>query len=214
MKVSTRGRNGLRALVDMTINSNNAPVSLVQVANRQKISLNYLEQVFGTLRKAGIVVSVKGAGGGYKLARDAESITVKEVLEALEGTFSIIDRIPGEEQDAVQEAIEKLVWSRIDEPVNIEAVLGIVLREGGDAGLVGVGRDVAVGNAAGHPDDAFAGVAALAVVLETLADQLHDPRFVGVGDRERFAARRVAVGVGQLGDHADQTLSCRSRRDG
>lgn len=91
MKVSTRGRYGLRALVDMTIHSNNAPVSLVQVANRQKISLNYLEQVFGTLRKAGIVVSVKGAGGGYKLARDAESITVKEVLEALEGTFSIID---------------------------------------------------------------------------------------------------------------------------
>ena len=75
MKVSTRGRYGLRALVDMTIHSNNAPVSLVQVANRQKISLNYLEQVFGTLRKAGIVVSVKGAGGGYKLARDAESIT-------------------------------------------------------------------------------------------------------------------------------------------
>ena len=110
MKVSTRGRYGLRALVDMTIHSNNAPVSLVQVANRQKI--------FGTLRKAGIVVSVKGAGGGYKLARDAESITVKEVLEALEGTFSIIDRIPGEEQDAVQEAIEKLVWSRIDETVN------------------------------------------------------------------------------------------------
>ncbi len=108
----------MRALVDMTIHSNNAPVSLVQVANRQKISLNYLEQVFGTLRKAGIVVSVKGAGGGYKLARDAESITVKEVLEALEGTFSIIDRIPGEEQDAVQEAIEKLVWSRIDETVN------------------------------------------------------------------------------------------------
>ena len=68
MKVSTRGRYGLRALVDMTIHSNNAPVSLVQVANRQKISLNYLEQVFGTLRKAGIVVSVKGAGGGYKLA--------------------------------------------------------------------------------------------------------------------------------------------------
>ena len=85
----------------------------------------------------------------------------------------------------------------------IEAVLGVVEREGRDAGLVGVCRDAAVGNAAGHPDDAFAGVAALAVVLETLADQLHDPRLVGVGDRERLAARRVAVGVGQLGDHAD-----------
>ena len=85
----------------------------------------------------------------------------------------------------------------------IEAVLGVVLREGRDTRLVGVRRDIAVGDAAGYPYDALAGVAALAVVLETLADQLHDPRFVGVGDRERLTARRVAVGVGQLGDHAD-----------
>ena len=85
----------------------------------------------------------------------------------------------------------------------VEAVLGIVLREGGDTGLVGVGRDIAVGNAACHPDDAFAGVPALFVELAALADQLHDPRLVRVGDRERLAARRIAVGVGQLGDHAD-----------
>ena len=86
----------------------------------------------------------------------------------------------------------------------VEAVFGIVLRKGGDAGLVGVGRDIAVGNAAGHPYDALPGVAALAVVLETLADQLHDPRLVGIGDRERFAARRIAVGVGQVNDYADR----------
>ncbi|MDO4600509.1 MAG: Rrf2 family transcriptional regulator [[Ruminococcus] gnavus] len=118
MKVSTRGRYGLRALVDMAIHSGDAPISLVQVANRQKISLNYLEQVFGTLRKAGIVNSIKGAGGGYKLARAAEEITVREVLEALEGEFSIIDRVAGEERDEIQEAIEELVWSRIDTTVN------------------------------------------------------------------------------------------------
>ncbi len=118
MKVSTRGRYGLRALVDMAVNSDSSPISLVQVAKRQDISLNYLEQVFGTLRKAGIVVSIKGAGGGYKLARPAEEITVKEVLEALEGEFSIIDRVPGEQPDAVQRAIEELVWSKIDEKVN------------------------------------------------------------------------------------------------
>lgn len=118
MKVSTRGRYGLRALVDMAIHSGDAPISLVQVANRQKISLNYLEQVFGTLRKAGIVNSIKGAGGGYKLARAAEEITVREVLEALEGKFSIIDRVVGEEKDEIQEATEELVWSRIDTTVN------------------------------------------------------------------------------------------------
>ncbi len=118
MKISTKGRYGLRALVDMAANSGDASVSLIQVARRQNISLNYLEQVFGILRKAGIVLSIKGAGGGYKLARQMEEITVKEVLEALEGQFSIIDRLPQEETDAVQQAIEKLVWSEIDRKVN------------------------------------------------------------------------------------------------
>ena len=77
MKVSTKGRYGLRAMVDMAANSKEGPTSLVQTAKRQNISLNYLEQVFGILRKAGIVVSVKGAGGGYKLSRSAADITVK-----------------------------------------------------------------------------------------------------------------------------------------
>ena len=86
----------------------------------------------------------------------------------------------------------------------VEAVLGIVHREGGDPGLVGVGRDVAVGDAAGHPDDALAGVSSLSVVLVPLADELHDPCLLGIGDRERLAARRISVGVGQVDDHADR----------
>ncbi|MBU3875493.1 Rrf2 family transcriptional regulator [Faecalicatena sp. AGMB00832] len=118
MKVSTKGRYGLRALVDVAANSQGGPVSLVQTANRQNISLNYLEQVFGVLRKAGIVVSVKGAGGGYMLARDAACITVKEILEALEGEFSIADRAGEQEYDAVQKAIRELVWDEVDQRVN------------------------------------------------------------------------------------------------
>ena len=119
MKVSTRGRYGLRALVDMTIHSNNAPVSLVQVANRQKISLNYLEQVFSVLRKAGIVKSLKGVNGGYRLAKKADDITVKEVLEVLEGKFSIVDEYAQEKgTDDVQEAIKTLVWDQINTRVN------------------------------------------------------------------------------------------------
>ena len=61
MKVSTKGRYGLRALVDLAVNSTGTHVSLVSIAQRQKISLNYLEQVFATLRKAKIVKSVKKA---------------------------------------------------------------------------------------------------------------------------------------------------------
>lgn len=118
MKISTKGRYGLRALVDMAANSKDGPISLIQTAKRQDISLNYLEQVFGVLRKAGIVLSVKGAGGGYKLARSPKEITVREVLEALEGEFSIIDRTGEEDKDPVQKAIQELVWDEIDEKVN------------------------------------------------------------------------------------------------
>lgn len=118
MKVSTKGRYGLRALVDMAVNSKDGPISLIQTAQRQNISLNYLEQVFGMLRKAGIVLSVKGAGGGYKLARSVDDITVREILEALEGEFSIIDKTGDEEKDPVQKAIQELVWDEIDTKVN------------------------------------------------------------------------------------------------
>lgn len=118
MKVSTKGRYGLRALVDMAINSKNGPISLIHTAQRQNISLNYLEQVFGMLRKSGIVLSVKGAGGGYKLARSTEDITVRQVLEALEGEFSIIDKTDDETKDPVEKAIQELVWDEIDKKVN------------------------------------------------------------------------------------------------
>lgn len=118
MKVSTKGRYGLRALVDMASNEQGGPISLVQIANRQDISLNYLEQVFGVLRKAGIVRSVKGAGGGYMLDRSAEAITIKEILEALEGEFSIIDRDGKEMQDPIQKVIREMIWDEIDTNVN------------------------------------------------------------------------------------------------
>lgn len=114
MKISTRGRYGLRALVDLADHRADGLIALNEVAARQNISLNYLEQVFSILKKAGIVDSVKGAGGGYMLAREAEEITVEEVLTVLEGDFSIVDRIPENEMDVMQKAIQKLVWDRID----------------------------------------------------------------------------------------------------
>lgn len=120
MKISTKGRYGLRALTDLAAHIEGEPISLASVAKRQNLSLNYLEQVFGTLRKAGIVKSIKGPQGGYLLTREASKITVQEILEALEGKFSIVDT--GTEQaemDAVEKAIQELVWSQIDEKVNL-----------------------------------------------------------------------------------------------
>ena len=119
MKISTKGRYGLRALTDMAMQSQNEAISLVKVARRQHISLNYLEQVFATLRKAGIVKSQKGAQGGYRLAKKPEEIKVGDVLTALEGEFSIIDDMDTDASfDAVRCAIRELVWDRINQSVN------------------------------------------------------------------------------------------------
>lgn len=120
MKVSTKGRYGLRALVDLAVFSSDNHVSLVSIAERQKISLNYLEQVFATLRKAGIVKSIKGAQGGYIIGDKAENIKISFVIKVLEGEFNIVDEsiYKDENIDNVQLAIKKLVWDKINDKVN------------------------------------------------------------------------------------------------
>ncbi len=131
MKVSTKGRYGLRALVDIALNEEGGPVSLIQTAQRQHISLNYLEQVFSILKKAGIVASVKGAGGGYRLARDMDEITVREVFEVLEGRFSITDH-DSRQLDILGKTVKNLVWDEIDKRVNMlleGKTLGHLVRE-------------------------------------------------------------------------------------
>ena len=91
MKLSTKSRYGLRALMELALTANEDHQSLSVIAKRQKISPKYLEVEFAMLRQAGIVKSRKGASGGYSLARPAEMIRVDEVLRALEGDLSIVD---------------------------------------------------------------------------------------------------------------------------
>ncbi len=119
MKLTTSSRYGLRAMVDLTANYCGAPVSLAEIARRQHISLNYLEQAFAALRKAGLVRSVKGAQGGYAPACDPKSVTVAAVLRVLEGDLSIIDDTPvfcGD--DPVKQCIRMTVWDAIDKRIS------------------------------------------------------------------------------------------------
>lgn len=120
MKVSTKGRYGLRALVDLTVHSKESHVSLVSIAERQNISLNYLEQVFGSLRKAGLVKSIKGSQGGYVLARPARLIKIEDIITVLEGEYRIVDEATydGSKNDSIQIAIKTLVWDKINSNVN------------------------------------------------------------------------------------------------
>ena len=84
MKLSTKGRYAMIALVDLAIEGEKGLVSLGEISDRQNISLNYLEQLFLKLRRKDIIASVRGPGGGYKLAKSAEAIRVSDILTAVD----------------------------------------------------------------------------------------------------------------------------------
>lgn len=90
MKLSTKGRYALIALVDLAQESNGGRVSLSEISERQSISLAYLEQLFVKLRRAGVVESVRGPGGGYTLAQDPHAIRITTILEAVDETMNAL----------------------------------------------------------------------------------------------------------------------------
>lgn len=132
MKLSTKGRYGLRAVLDLAINSKEEVVPLSEIAMRQNISISYLEQLISKLRKAGIVTSVRGAQGGYKLAKDPEILSVGEILRVLEGSLDPVNcaEITGEGEACAgsDNCVTKLVWIRISDSIN-NAVDTLMLSE-------------------------------------------------------------------------------------
>ena len=84
MRLSTKGRFAVTAMIDVGLRENTGPVSLADIAVRHQISLSYLEQVFSRLRQCGLVESTRGPGGGYSLARGAEAISVADIIAAVE----------------------------------------------------------------------------------------------------------------------------------
>ncbi|WP_370270466.1 Rrf2 family transcriptional regulator [Nioella sp.] len=90
MKLSTKGRYAMVALADLALQGTQGLTSLAEISKRQDISLPYLEQLFVKLRRAGLVDSVRGPGGGYRLARPASEIRVSDVLGAVDETVSAL----------------------------------------------------------------------------------------------------------------------------
>lgn len=127
MKVSTKGRYGLRAMADLALNSKNEHITLRSIAKRQSISENYLEQVFSTLKKAGMVKSVKGPQGGYTLSDEAANITVGKVLRALEGDLSVVSE-ENSSVNIVEDCIKIVVWDKINQSVD-QLVDSITLKD-------------------------------------------------------------------------------------
>jgi Rrf2 family iron-sulfur cluster assembly transcriptional regulator len=84
MRLTTKGRFAVTAMIDVALHGSDNPVTLAAVSERQRISLSYLEQLFGKLRRHGLVDSVRGPGGGYNLAKPAASVSVAEIILAVD----------------------------------------------------------------------------------------------------------------------------------
>jgi Rrf2 family protein len=118
MRISTRGRYGIRLLIDLAEHTGEPHVALASIAERQSISVRYLEQVVVILRRAGFIRSVKGASGGYALAIPPQDIIIGDILRVLEGDMLIVDPpIPGTVETRLQRCIRTMVFDRLNERI-------------------------------------------------------------------------------------------------
>lgn len=129
MKLSTKGRYGLQAMVDLGVYSKEKHISLKSIAERLSMSENYLEQLMALLKKNNLVTSVRGAQGGYALARPAEEITIGDILRALEGSLAPTDcTCEGKIVHCAMDGrcVTKSVWEKIKQSID-KVVDGITL---------------------------------------------------------------------------------------
>ena len=121
MKLSTKGRYGLRALIDLAQHGGEGPVSITSIAERQEISERYLEQLMSKLKKAGIIRASAEHRGDMSLQRNVEEVSVGEVLRALEGDLNPVEcsgfLLEGGCQ-AADNCVTKYVWQRINDSIN------------------------------------------------------------------------------------------------
>jgi len=122
MKLSTKGRYAMVALVDLVLNGSDRLVSLVEISERQDISLAYLEQLFVKLRRAGIVKSVRGPSGGYKLSSVPDKVRISEILYAVDEGMNALSRGAGASGATIESKAHKLtdqLWEQLSANVYV-----------------------------------------------------------------------------------------------
>lgn len=128
MKLSTKGRYGVKAMVDLAIHYGLGPVSIKTISERQNISEYYLEQLFSPLRKAKLLKSIRGAQGGYILNKDPKEIKVSDIMEILEGPVEIAECIDGVVCDNLDCCATRLLWKKIKESID-EVMESVTLQD-------------------------------------------------------------------------------------
>lgn len=116
MKISTKGRYGLRALIDICIYSESEMVTVKSISERQGISERYLEQIFSSLRKGGIINAKKGSQGGYFLAKKSSEFTIGDILRVLEGDLLLIN-VENDENE-IENFMRDRIWNVINKRIN------------------------------------------------------------------------------------------------
>ncbi|MGL5439451.1 MAG: RrF2 family transcriptional regulator [Filifactoraceae bacterium] len=119
MKMSTKGRYGLKAISELVMQENSGiPLPIASIAERTELSELYLEQIFSKLKKAGLVESVRGAQGGYLLGRNSDTITVGEVLRVLEGSISPTVCAENSRCEKEKPCVSLFVWKKIKNSID------------------------------------------------------------------------------------------------
>lgn len=130
LKVSSKGRYGVKAVYELALRYGHGPVTVSLIAQAQNISEQYLEQLMPALKRAGIVKGIRGAQGGYTLASDPALISVKDVVRAVEGPIILTDcsSEEGVGCEEIAECIGPDVWSRVQEAL-VDTMAGITFQQ-------------------------------------------------------------------------------------
>jgi Rrf2 family protein len=119
MKLSTRTRYGVRAMIELAMSQKEGPMQIKTIAKRQDISVKYLEQLMAILKSTGFVRSVRGAKGGYTLAKPANQIKLSDVFNALEGSVTTVECVGDENYCAkAADCIARQVWSEVQRAID------------------------------------------------------------------------------------------------
>ncbi|WP_303863874.1 Rrf2 family transcriptional regulator [Alkalibaculum bacchi] len=121
MRLSSRGRYGVAAMYELSTYGDDQSVSLKEIAKNQGLSLSYLEQLFSTLKKERLIISQRGAKGGYKLAKPPQKISVGDIIRAVEGPIEFSECVGGAENYECNKSsmcVTKDVWQEVNDSVN------------------------------------------------------------------------------------------------
>lgn len=129
MKISTRGRYGVRILLDLALHEGDAPRLIRDISESQRISEKYISRLIIALRRAGMVHSIRGAKGGFRLARDPGELTLLDIVEVMEGPLSIVDCARSPEQcERSRACATRGIWGRLNAEIR-ESMRKITLRD-------------------------------------------------------------------------------------